>query len=490
MKNTNNTLVRLLLPVFIIIYFAGGLSAQDSVNRDLKFNKNHKFKIVQFTDIHWKDGSDKGEKTLDIIESVLEAEKPDLVVYTGDIVYSEPLKEGWKSVTKAVIEREIPWAVVLGNHDDEFDLSRSEILSYLQDFPFFIGSSGPSDLTGAGNYILSVQSSKKKKDAALLYFLDSNAYPSDKLHGDYDWIKFNQLKWYMEQSAQLKSDNKNKALPGLAFFHIPLPEYSILAADSTLFTGIKKEGIASPEINSGMFAGMLESKDVMGVFVGHDHDNDFIGTVHDIALAFGRVTGLDAYGVLERGARVIELHEGSRSFDSWIRTPSGTQFLYHFPNNELYPTAETEFLPASDFEGTNKGINYKYFEGKFKSVNDDKGSVVKTGTLSNFSIEPAVLEDYFAFEYDCWINIPEKGVYQFSTASDDGSVLLIDDQKIVDNDGSHSLRTESAAIGLDKGFHKLKLLYFESYMGNKLEVEVLSISKPKGKIPDSWLFTN
>lgn len=35
---------------------------------------------------------------------------------------------------------------------------------------------------------------------------------------------------------------------------------------------------------------MLESGDVMGTFVGHNHINDYIGVQYGIALAYGRIT--------------------------------------------------------------------------------------------------------------------------------------------------------------------------------------------------------
>jgi hypothetical protein len=77
---------------------------------------------------------------------------------------------------------------------------------------------------------------------------------------------------------------------------------------------------------------MVEHRDVMGVFVGHDHDNDYAGLVKGICLAYGRATGFDAYGKLMRGARVIELIEGKRTFDTWIRT--GDKKIHH---NVHYP---------------------------------------------------------------------------------------------------------------------------------------------------------
>lgn len=63
----------------------------------------------------------------------------------------------------------------------------------------------------------------------------------------------------------------------------------------------------------------------MGVFAGHDHDNDYLGINKGIVLGYGRVTGADAYGELTRGARIIELYEGKFRFDTWITTPSGRE---------------------------------------------------------------------------------------------------------------------------------------------------------------------
>ena len=67
-----------------------------------------------------------------------------------------------------------------------------------------------------------------------------------------------------------------------------------------------------------MYNALLEMKDVMATFCGHDHNNNFIGTLNDIALAYGCKTGKDSYGRLDKGGRVILLYEGERKFDTWI----------------------------------------------------------------------------------------------------------------------------------------------------------------------------
>ena len=65
--------------------------------------------------------------------------------------------------------------------------------------------------------------------------------------------------------------------PALSYFHIPLPEYSLLYPNN--FTGIKQESISSAAINSGYLTTLLETRDVKAAFVGHDHINDFCGDV-------------------------------------------------------------------------------------------------------------------------------------------------------------------------------------------------------------------
>ena len=65
-------------------------------------------------------------------------------------------------------------------------------------------------------------------------------------------------------------------MPALAFFHIPLPEYNEAArTENAILRGTRMEEACAPKLNTGMFAAMKEAGDVMGMFVGHDHDNDY-----------------------------------------------------------------------------------------------------------------------------------------------------------------------------------------------------------------------
>lgn len=289
--------------------------------KNLKFNEDGKFKILQFTDIHLDiQNHSETDSVINMVTDIIKKEIPNLVVLTGDIVTSKPVEKAWEIVTEPMRKLEIPWAVVFGNHDYEQGSSNKEIMDYLVTLPYNFSEAGPANISGIGNYVLQVKSSDSDELKAILYFIDSNAYTYEKDNeelGHYDWIKFDQIQWYREQSKNFTKNNDMEPLSAIAFFHIPLPEYDLIKKFPTTI-GNRDEEVCSPKINSGMYNAFLECKDVMGMFVGHDHNNNYIGTLNNIALAYGCKTGKNSYGDFDKGGRVIVLYEDERKFDTWI----------------------------------------------------------------------------------------------------------------------------------------------------------------------------
>ena len=314
MKFFRNTFCALMLAMLCAIT----ASAQNDV---LKFNNNHKFKIVQFTDIHWKYGNPASDKAGERMAEILDAEKPDMVVFTGDLIFAKPAREGLDKALEATIERGIPFAVTWGNHDDEQDLTREQLSAYIADKPKNLTST-VEGITGQTNYTLTIKSSDGKKDAAALYIFDSNSYSPLKEVKGYGWIKHDQVAWYTDCSRRFTEANGGKPLPALAFFHIPLPEYhEAVKNEGSYMVGTRKESACAPEINTGLAAAMLQAGDVMGVFVGHDHVNDYVVDWRGILFGYGRFTGGDTvYHDIPQGngARVIELTEDSRTIRTWV----------------------------------------------------------------------------------------------------------------------------------------------------------------------------
>ena len=299
----------------------GGATAQE-----LRFNSNHKFKIVQFTDVHWIYDDPKSEEAAERMREVLDAERPDLVVYTGDIIFAKPAAPALQRALEPAIERGIPFAVTWGNHDDEQDMTRAELSAYIKDMKGNL-TLHTEGISGQTNYTLSVKSSDGRRDAAVLYIFDSHSYSKIERVKGYDWIKHDQVAWYIEQSKAFTAKNGGAPLPALAFMHIPLPEMRDMTQNQNIYmVGTRKEMVCAPEINTGLATAMLSAGDVMGLFVGHDHVNDYVVDWYGILMGYGRFTGgKTVYHDIPQGngARVIELIEGSRDIHTWIRIKDG-----------------------------------------------------------------------------------------------------------------------------------------------------------------------
>jgi hypothetical protein len=312
---------------FYLLLFLFGFTPNSQEDSDLAFNDKGIFKIVQFTDTHVSLEKNANLNVYGIVADVLAVEKPDFAILTGDVVTETNPREGYRRFAEVFQKAKVPWAVVFGNHDSENSMTRKDIADFLQSLPYCMNRDR-GETEGNTNFVLPVFG-RDKKIAALLYCMDSNTYSTLKPTVDgYGWFTFSQIEWYRNKSSEYTQAHGGP-LPALAFFHIPLPEYTAAwNNEATPPVGVKNEPECSPDINTGMFAAMLECGDVMGTFVGHDHINDYIGRYYDIALAYGRVSKVmrGAEDPLA-GGRVIVLKEDARSFDTWIRDMHGKKEL-------------------------------------------------------------------------------------------------------------------------------------------------------------------
>lgn len=290
----------------------------------LKFNSKGNFKIVQFTDLHYIYEDKRAAIALECIDQVMQAEKPDLVVLTGDVIYGKPADKSFRTVLDKLSSYKIPFAITFGNHDDEQGMSRQELLEIAQSYPMN-RTATEKGISGTTNYTLPVYRQDGQTPAAVIYCIDSHSYSQIKDIKGYDYIKQDQIAWYARMSRQYQEQNGGAVLPSYFFFHIPLPEYAVAAStESVPLVGSRTEKVCAPALNSGLFAMMKERGDARGVFVGHDHDNDYAVYWNKVLLAYGRYSGGNTvYNNLSCGARVIELSENDASFKTWIRLQTG-----------------------------------------------------------------------------------------------------------------------------------------------------------------------
>ena len=144
---------------------------------------------------------------------------------------------------------------------------------------------------------------------------------------------------------------------------------------------------------------------------------------------------------------------------------------------------------ATKVSGAKQGIRYKYFEPAGKiDISSINGTATSSGIVDIISNAKKQRPDKFAFEFSGYINIDKDGIYTFFTDSDDGSKLYIDEEETVNNDGDHGNVEKSGKAALKKGYHKIRVVYFDSGGGNSLKVSMQPENGKKEIIAASLLF--
>ncbi|PJJ44423.1 putative phosphoesterase [Glutamicibacter mysorens] len=319
----------------------------------LKFAADGKFKIVQFNDT--QDGPRTDRRTLELMNKVLDTEKPGFALINGDVINGSPktvteVKQAINNVVQPMESRGIPWALTFGNHDEDSmpngtNMSDAKILDFIRGYEFNVNAKNDK-IQGESNSQLLIASSKNAKPAFGIWLLDSNRYAPDAIGGQdfeglmsYDWIRPEQIAWYRDASKA--TELRYGKVQSLMFFHIPLWEHHHMwygaqftsndadhekAVKKHSIEGVKNEGIYTAAFNSGMFTALQERGDVRGVYCGHDHINTFKGDYYGIELGYAPGTGFGTYGLGGtenhelRGARVFELDENRDGVYTGTRT--------------------------------------------------------------------------------------------------------------------------------------------------------------------------
>lgn len=309
----------------------------------LGFRPDGGFKVVQFNDTQDDERTDR--RTIELMDGVLDAEKPDFVVINGDVINGGcdtelEVKQALNHVVRPMESRKIPWAVTFGNHDEDSaqrtGMTEDRMLAFLQSYEFNLNADSVPGLTGTSNTQLLVQSSRSKDPVFGLWLIDTGRYAPDAINGqdfagypDWDWVRMDQVTWY--RNLSIATEQKyGKKVPSLMWGHIALHEHRNMwfasidsrtdadhkrAVAKHKIVGERNEDECPGPFNSGLFNAFLERGDVRGYFVGHDHVNTYVGDYYGVQLGYAPGTGFGAYGLSGaernrlRGARVFELNE-------------------------------------------------------------------------------------------------------------------------------------------------------------------------------------
>ena len=80
--------------------------------------------------------------------------------------------------------------------------------------------------------------------------------------------------------------------------------------------------------------------------------------------------------------------------------------------------------------------------------------------------------DNYLMRWRGHFNAEDQGYYSFSTTSDDGSMLYIDGNVIVDNDGLHGPTRREGIVTLSPGQHSIVITFFENSGGAMMQATV------------------
>ncbi len=93
----------------------------------------------------------------------------------------------------------------------------------------------------------------------------------------------------------------------------------------------------------------------------------------------------------------------------------------------------------------------------------------------------------FALRLRGFIEVPQTGLYTIYLTSDDGSLLWINGELVIDNDGLHGAQTRQANVALAAGLHRIEVQFFQHLGGAALGLEVAGPGFERRPVPEEWL---
>jgi len=329
---------------------AANKKAQDALKEDLleslededhvlRFREDGTFRVLVFSDIHGNSATIP-QLVRDNIKTLVDREDPDFIMFDGDVTWNlsteSDLSSFLEGLTGYIEEKEIPWAHVYGNHDDENNaLSRKEQQKVYGSFRYCLSGNDDENISGVSNYVLPVLSNDGERIAFNIWAIDSGTYISEELKAQampkesifkgypfssYAYVKTDQIIWYYQTSKMLEAINGQK-IPAMMCMHIPLQEcYNAwMNREKIRWENERNEDFCGSELNSGLFVAARDRGDVKAMVFGHDHVNDFMLDFCGIKLCgCSTVSPLGYWDQSMAGARVLIAYEDGSEIKTYM----------------------------------------------------------------------------------------------------------------------------------------------------------------------------
>ncbi|RYE26739.1 MAG: beta-N-acetylhexosaminidase, partial [Sphingobacteriaceae bacterium] len=167
-------------------------------------------------------------------------------------------------------------------------------------------------------------------------------------------------------------------------------------------------------------------------------------------------------------------------------TPCGNQSIF----SKAMVYYRQPFLAVTNLDTLREGLKYKVLSGNFENLaQTDSAVVIDSGTNKTINVSAYKKNNAgFGIIYQGYLRVDKDGNYNTGLTSDDGSQLFLDDQLVVDNDGKHAVLNKTSLVPLQKGYHKIKIKYFDAGATATLRVYLNLAGKPQTELPPDVLF--
>lgn len=381
--------VSLIMAILIFVSVFSVFAFAKTDGPELRFNENGEFRILHITDTHFTDFP--FEESIAFIEKVLDDYNPDLVILGGDNIkgwFDTSMQLGTKAaidqLVAPMVKRNIPFSYIYGNHDQEAYLCPKSMQNgFYNAYDNCIAPNGFSSFTRTGNGNILIKSSDGENNRFNIWLFDSGTKTkTGTTH--VESVNESQIKWYVSTSEKIAKSNNGVKVPSLVFQHFPVQEVVKLfdRADSgyeigneryTLKQGLTdglKDGrtgventrmtthfnksVETPTENSGEYKAFVDQGDVIGMFFGHAHVNDYCGITEDNIIMGSTLSAggfniasrfEDAAGnkVEARGVRIIDINEKALEDPEVDNTEAVSTFSVYYTD---YFTGSIEKYPS------------------------------------------------------------------------------------------------------------------------------------------------
>ena len=312
----------------------------------LEKDKGKDFTILNFADVQLTSDQVTYEEGIatyayELMNELITEANPDLITLSGDQGYGEP--NSINAIASVVNAYNIPWAFVLGNHDNECNgMTMKEQIELYESYSNCIGKYGPTNLTAsalgqpkAGNYIINIVEREENGFHILrsIFMLNTgDRYEPYDIEGDklnthfYENLNKEQIEFYKWGLESSKKYNNGEYVKSMIIQHIPITAYAFAFADAFITEysayeyrsivavasgymprdtydgtcwkegykdsfGVCHEVICCSPSDDGIFEILKQYGSTDFMLVGHDHKNNFSINYQGIRLSYGLKTG-------------------------------------------------------------------------------------------------------------------------------------------------------------------------------------------------------